>query len=74
MELILVILKWHLGIPIQPSFTRGAQQIGAARSSHCDVHVQMLLPLFEQFTAFIPPCTCMYLHFRVPIKIHVTLS
>ena len=40
--------KWHVGIPWPPSFTLGAQQIGAARCSHSDVHVQMLLPLFEQ--------------------------
>ena len=48
MELILVILKMASGYPLA-TFTRGAEQIAAARCSHVDVDVQMLLPfIFEQ--------------------------
>ena len=62
MELILLILKWLLGIPWPPSFTRGVQQIGAARCSHGDVHVQMLLLLFEQLLRlYLPVRACTYI-------------
>ena len=40
--------KWLLGIPWPPSFTRGAQQIGAARCSH--VHMVMCMS----------KCCCLY--------------
>ena len=67
-------------LPLRPpSFTRGAQQIGAARCLHGDVHVQMLLlmPLFEQLlrlqTLYLPIHACTYIHFRVPIKIYLSL-
>ena len=44
--------------------------------SHGDVHVQMLLPLFEQLLSlYLPIRACTYISvFRVPMKIHVTLS
>ena len=75
MELILVILKWHLGIPWPPSFTRGAQEIGAAR---CNLFTwwcgcpNVVAFYIWTVTAFIPPYTCMHFHFRVPIRIPVT--
>ena len=50
---------------------RGAQQIGAAQCSHGDVHVQILLPLFEQLLRLY---LSMHLHVRVPIKTPVTLT
>ena len=63
MKLILIILKMASGYPPwPPSFTRGAQQIGAARFSHGDVHVQTLLPLFEQLLRlYLPIYACTYI-------------
>ena len=50
--------------------------MGAAQCSHGDVDVQMLLPfIFEQLLCLhLPIHACNKLHFRVPIKILVTLS
>ena len=48
-------------------------QIGAARCSYGEVHVQMLLSLFEQLLRLYLPYKCMRLHFRAPIKMPVTL-
>ena len=38
-----------------------------------EVHVQMLLSLFEQLLRLYLPYKCMRLHFRAPIKMPVTL-
>ena len=49
--------------------------MGAAQCSHGVVDVQMLLPfIFEQLLCLhLPIHACNKLHFRVPIKILVTL-
>ena len=49
-----------------------------SKSEPRDVHIVVCNPNVVAFiwtvTAFIPPCTCILLHFRVPLKIPVTLS
>ena len=76
MEIILVILKMASEFPLATSFTRGAQEMEAARRSHGDVYVQMLLPFISEqlLRLYLPIHACMHFHFRVPIRIPVTLS
>ena len=79
MELILLILKMASGY-LLTTFLYERCTANRSRTmftcSHGDVHVQMLLPLFEQLLSlYLPIRECTYISvFRVPMKIHVTLS
>ena len=74
MELILLILKMASGYPLATFLHERCTANRSRTMFTWWCACPNVVVFIRKVTAFIPPYTCMHLHFRVPIKIPVTLS